>query len=91
MTWNLLEEANAEDRKSDDSILELILKEISMRLEVVESSAKNLSIPQDVRMEFDKILARLTALERKVNDFPSRGQVAAFALLEVTPVLEKLS
>lgn len=74
-----------------DSYIEPILKDIYAKLGATKSSTHNLSLPQDVKTEFEEIQNRLTALEHKVNDFQSEEQFARTALSKVTPVLEKIT
>lgn len=91
MSWKLIEESIADDMQSNNSNLESIRREMSIRLQAVKSSTQNLAIPKDMQMDMEEIWARLIALERKVNDFPTSGQATTATLSQITQVLEKLS
>lgn len=91
MAYKLLEEAVVKDKTSNISNPKPNLKDICARLVAIESSTQNLSLPQNVKTELEEILNRITALERKVNVFPSGEQVATTTLSKVTSVLEQLT
>lgn len=62
MAWQLLEEA-IEEKPTNNSDFEPILREIHDRIKAVESITKNLSIPQNVKNELEEIRNRLTTRE----------------------------